>query len=92
MNDKSPVGGGLHVHVMICVLINVSGVCVCVPVLGDASFLGLTSPDTHMLAKCFCLTRLETRTKESNRCAKFEGGIPLCAMKVSAGMCAPAPN
>ena len=29
MNDKSPVGGGLHVHVMICVLINVSGVCVC---------------------------------------------------------------
>ena len=92
MNDKSPVGGGLHVHVMICVLINVSGVCVCVPVLGDASFLGLTSPDTHMLAKCFCLTRLETRTKESNICAKFEGGIPLCAMKVSAGMCAPAPN
>ena len=51
MNDKSPVGGVLHVHVMMCVLINVYGVCVCVPVIGDASFLGLTSPDTHMLAK-----------------------------------------
>lgn len=31
MNGNFPAGGGLHVHVMICVLMNVSGVSVFVP-------------------------------------------------------------
>ena len=92
MNGNLPVGIGMHVFAMICDLIHVSGVRVCafLPTRGGLSSLGTASPCTLLLAKCFCLTRLETRTKESNRCASSWVGKPFCVMKVLAGILAPA--
>ena len=79
MNGNFPAGFGLHVLVMICVLMHVSGAfCNCSFIEAGLSLLELTSPGTQLLAKCFCLTRLETRTKESNRCASLRVAY-LCA-------------
>ena len=91
MNCNLPVGIGMHVFAMIFDLIHVSGVRVCAFLLaGGLSSLGTACPCTLLLAKCFCLTRLETRTKESNRCASSWVGKPFCVMKVLAGILAPA--
>ena len=46
-------------------------------------------PDISTMTKWFPSTRLETRTKESNICAST-GGKPASAMKVTAGIFAPA--
>ena len=70
MNGNLPAGIGMHVFAMICDLMLVlGGTCMRYVPMGKLSSLSIASPYTLLLAKCFCLTRLETRTKESNRCA-----------------------
>ena len=54
--------------------------------LGSPRYL----PDIITMTKWFYSTRLETRTKESNICASSRAGKPACAMKVTAGIFAPA--
>ena len=71
MNGNLLAGIGMHVFAMICDLMHVFG-DLCIDSLANGNFfLSITSPYTFMLAKSFCLTRLETRTKESNRCASL---------------------
>ena len=89
MNCEMLAGVRLHVHSLIwtwcsawqqlacrvCVQCTIAIVSCCQPLL---------------LAMWFCLTRLETRTKESNRCASSGVCTPCSLMNVFAGICAPA--
>ena len=45
-----------------------------------------------LMANMFLLTRLETRTKESNACASSWGLNLQCAMNMPDGICAPTAN
>ena len=73
MNGNLLAGIGICVLAMICDLIHVSGdFCWGSLCRQNFSALNASSLYTVLVAKCFCLTRLETRTKESNRCAGLE--------------------
>ena len=88
-----PMGERMPLVVLICELIPaylVAMFCVPIAAFGLCVERPVHLPDTKTMTKWFHSTRLETRTKESNTCARSRADQLACAMKVTAGISAPA--